>query len=81
MIIKLNFILKMKNGGDKYRILENHSFLDWSLLVGNLDDTDGNGLLHVSNGESSQWWVFSERFNTHWLGWGEDDQSRVSVLD
>ena len=30
----------------------------------NLDDTDSDGLSHVSDGETSKRWVFSERFNT-----------------
>jgi len=38
-------------------------------------------LLHISDGETTEWWVFSEGFNAHWLGWGDDDQSGITSLD
>jgi len=30
-----------------------------------LDDTDGNGLFHISDGKSSEGWVLIEGFNAH----------------
>jgi len=57
------------------------SLLLGSLLVDTLDDTDGDGLFHVTDGETAEWWVFSEGFNAHWLGWGDDDQCGVTSLD
>merc|ERR1711881_339161 len=35
-------------------------------LGGFLDDTDGDGLLHVSDGESSERGEFVESLNNHW---------------
>ena len=59
----------------------NISFLLEFLLFNCLDDTDCNCLLHVSDGESSEGWVFREYFNGHWLGWDELDHSSISWLD
>ena len=58
-------------------------FLDGSglLLFDGLDDTDSNGLLHVSNGESSEWWVLRESFNTHWLVGDEGNHGAITRLD
>jgi len=40
------------------------------LFLGNFfDDTDGNGLFHVSDGKSSEGWVLVEGFNAHWFLW------------
>jgi len=33
-----------------------------------LDDTDGNGLSHVSDGEATQRRVLGELLDAHWLG-------------
>ncbi|KAH3678581.1 hypothetical protein OGATHE_000131 [Ogataea polymorpha] len=46
-----------------------------------LDDTNGNGLSHISDGKSSQWWVLSEGLNTHWLRWDHLNNSSVTRLD
>jgi len=43
-----------------------------------LDDTDGNGLSHISDGKSSQRWVFGENFNNHWLGGDEFNHGSIS---
>ena len=32
-----------------------------------LDNTDSNSLSHVTDGESTKWWVGGESFNAHWL--------------
>ena len=51
------------------------------LLDDFLDDSDGNGLLHVSDGESTEWWVLRESFNAHWLLWDHSDHSGITGLD
>ena len=51
------------------------------LFGGALDDSDGDSLFHVSDGESSEGRVLSEGLNAHGLGGLEDDEGRVSVLD
>jgi len=51
------------------------------LLEGFLDDTDGNGLLHVSNGESSEGWVLLESFNTHWFLGNHSNECGITGLD
>jgi len=58
-------------------------FLDILLLLlnGFLDDTDSNGLLHISNGESTKWWELVESLNNHWLGWGHSDDSGITSND
>ena len=35
------------------------------LLVNDLDDTDGDGLFHISDGESSERGIFGEDFDAH----------------
>ena len=51
------------------------------LFVGGLDDTDGNGLFHISDGESSEGRIFSEALNAHGLAGLEEDQGGVTSLD
>jgi len=51
------------------------------LLEGFLDDTDGDGLLHISDSESSEWWEFVESLNNHWLGWGHSDDTSITRLE
>jgi len=46
-----------------------------------LDDTDSDGLSHVTDGETTKWWVLSESLNTHWLGWNHLDDSSITGLD
>jgi len=50
-------------------------------FVNRLDDTDGNGLPHISDGESSKWSVGGERLDAHWLGWFEFDNSGITGFD
>merc|ERR1711975_129565 len=45
------------------------------------DNTDGNGLSHISDSESSQWSVGREWFDAHWFGWDHFDNSGVTRLD
>lgn len=51
------------------------------LLDGFLDNTDGNGLLHVSDGESTEWWILLESFNAHWLLWDHSNKGGITGLD
>jgi hypothetical protein len=52
------------------------------LSLGNrLDDTDSNGLSHVTDGETTKRWIVGEGFNTHGLGRNHFDDSRVTRLD
>jgi len=48
---------------------------------GLLNDTDSDGLLHVSDSESSERWEFSESFNNHWLGGNHLDDGGITGLD
>jgi len=50
-------------------------------LVDGFDDTDGNGLSHISDGESSKWGVLAESFDAHWLTWFEFDNGGITGLD
>ena len=51
------------------------------LLGGGLDDTDSDGLLHVSDSESTEWWEGSEGLDGHWLGWGHSDDTSITGFD
>lgn len=51
------------------------------LFGGGLNDSDGNGLFHISNGKSSEWGILSETFTAKWLGRFHDNKSWVSVFD
>merc|ERR1740136_144882 len=48
---------------------------------GSLDDTDSDGLPHVTDSEPSQGRERAESLNTHWLRRLQDDDSSVSRLD
>ena len=50
-------------------------------LEGFLDDSNSDGLLHVSDSESTEWWEFGEGLDDHWLGWGHFDDGGISGLD
>ncbi|KAF1748390.1 hypothetical protein GCK72_024857 [Caenorhabditis remanei] len=50
-------------------------------LLDRLDDSDGDGLTHVTNGETSEWSVVSEGLDAEWLGWDKLDNSGVSGLE
>merc|ERR1719329_1825617 len=51
------------------------------LLLGFLDDTDSDSLLHVSDSESTEWWELRESLDDHWLGWGKSDDGGITGLD
>jgi len=46
-----------------------------------LDDTDSDGLTHVTDGETTKWWVVGERLNAHRLGWQHLDDGSITRLD
>jgi hypothetical protein len=46
-----------------------------------LDDTDSNGLSHVTDGETSKRWVVGESLNAHWLGRNHLNDSGITRLD
>merc|ERR1719450_1886565 len=48
---------------------------------GGLDDTDNDGLPHVTDSESSEWRIVSEGLDTHGLAGGQEDDSGISRLD
>jgi len=51
------------------------------LLLDLLDDTDGDGLFHVSDGESTKWWETGEWLDNHWFGWGHSDDTGITRFD
>jgi hypothetical protein len=51
------------------------------LLVDLLDDTDGDGLAHITHGETTERGVLGERLNAHRLGGDELDDGGVTRLD
>ena len=46
-----------------------------------LDDTNSNGLTHVTDSETTKRWVVSESLDTHWLGWNHLYDGSVTRLD
>ena len=50
-------------------------------LFSGLDDSDGNGLLHVTDSKTSQWWVIGKGFHAHGFGWNHVDHSSISRFD
>jgi hypothetical protein len=50
-------------------------------FINRFDDTDGNGLSHISNSESSKWSVLGESFDAHWLGWFKFNNGGITGLD
>jgi len=50
-------------------------------LHNRFDDTNGNGLSHVANGETSQRWIVGERLHAHGLGWHHLNDSGISRFD
>lgn len=46
-----------------------------------LDDTDSDGLSHVTDGETTKRWVVREGLDTHWLGRNHLDDGSVTRLD
>merc|ERR1711882_6166 len=51
------------------------------LWSGGLDDTDSDGLPHVTDSEPSKWRIVSEGLDTHGLAGGQEDDSGISRLD
>jgi hypothetical protein len=49
-------------------------------LVDALDDTDGDGLTHITDGETAQRRIVSESLNAHWLARSQFDDSGVTRL-
>jgi len=70
---KLSFLAGL--GGGLGGLTSGIGFLD------GLDDTDGNGLSHISDGESSKRWVLREGLDAHWLGGGHEDDGGITGLD
>ena len=50
-------------------------------LINGLDDTDGDGLTHVTDGEATKWGVGVVLLNTHGLAGDELGNARVAGLD
>ena len=50
-------------------------------LINRFDDTDGNGLSHVTDGESTQRWVLVVGLDTHGLGRNKFDNAGIARLD
>jgi hypothetical protein len=46
-----------------------------------LDDTDGDGLPHVTHGKATQGWVGGESLHAHGFRWLHLDVGGVSILD
>ena len=73
-------------GGRKSLFLSTFGFLvsschNTSLSGGLFDDTDSDGLLHITNGEATEWWVLGELLDDHGLLWDELNHSGISGLD
>ena len=50
-------------------------------LVDRLDDTDGDGLPHVTDSETAEWWVGVVLLNTHGLRGDELGNAGIAGLD
>ena len=48
------------------------------LLFDDFDYTDSNSLFHISYGESTEWGIFRENFNTHWFLWNKFDHGSIT---
>lgn len=57
----------------------NNESLLWLLLLDLRDDADGDGSLHVTNGETAESWVGLEGLDADWLGWDDLDQDAVAT--
>jgi len=56
--------------------------LFFGLFLGNfLDNSDGNGLFHISDCESSEGGILGEGFNAHGLGWDHDYDSGLILFN
>merc|ERR1719193_2694052 len=64
------------------RLLGSLSLLAFEGLGGSgLDDTHSDGLPHVTDSKPSKGRELGERFDTHWLAGGEQDNGSISRLD
>merc|ERR1719150_243133 len=52
-----------------------------SLGGGGLDNTNSDGLPHVTDSEPSKWRIVSEGLDTHGLAGGQEDDGSISRLD
>ena len=50
-------------------------------LLHRLNDTDGNGLPHVTDCETTKWWILRIRLHTHWLAGDKLDDAGITRLD
>jgi len=50
-------------------------------LLDRFDNTNSDGLSHVTDSESTKWWVCRESFDAHWLGWGHLDDGSITRFD
>jgi hypothetical protein len=50
-------------------------------LLNRLDDTDGNGLTHVTDGETTEGWVLGEGLDAHGLGGDHANNGGITRLD
>jgi len=50
-------------------------------LDNGLDDTDSNSLSHITDSETTKWWVFGEGLDAHWLGRNHLDDGGITRLD
>jgi len=66
--------------GSLLRGLRNFASTFLGLLHG-LDDTNGNGLPHVTDSETTEWWVLRVRLHTHWLARDQFDDACITRLD
>ena len=52
-----------------------------NLLLDGTDDTDGDGLLHVTDGETTKSGVLGEGLDDEWLGWDDKDDGTIIPLE
>ncbi len=52
-----------------------------SILINGFDDTDGNGLFHVSDGETTKRGVFLEHIDGEGFGGEEGNHSSITSFD
>jgi len=91
--VKIHFVVEQSDVLFQDKIVSTHLFLGSlgsrlgdltgtsSGLLDGLDDADGDGLAHVTDGEAAQRGVVSESLNAHGLGGNHLDNGRVTRLD
>lgn len=58
----------------------------WCVLGGTLtaggafDNTNGNGLAHIANGETAKRGVVGEGFDAHWLLWDHTNDTGITLF-